>query len=259
MGVRKVAAENGIKWLSSGVSLVFSKPAVFLVMGLILAAINIVPLLGGLALAILGPALLGGIVFAAREQSLGRSTDVGQLFRAFQEPGKIGPMLLLCLPGVVGGFVLLIFFLIFAASALIGGGLTALEDGSGANFLGALGGGALVFLLIALFVVLAMYALQFFAIPRVMLDGIEPFAAMRESLAACRTNAGPFILLCVVLLVAFVVLGFVLLFVPFLGWLALMMAGWAVTGCAMYVAYRDIFDQVVIAQPLPPSEPPAPV
>ncbi|MGA8278405.1 MAG: BPSS1780 family membrane protein [Rhodanobacteraceae bacterium] len=257
MSVHKVTAESGIKWLTSGVSLVLSKPAVFLVMGLILAAINIVPVLGGLALAILGPALLGGMVFATREHSLGRSTDVGQLFRAFQEPGKIGPMLLLCLPGIVGGFVLLILFLVFAASALVGGGLTALENGSGANFLGALGGGALIFLLIALIVVLAMYALQFFAIPRVMLDSIEPFAAMRESFGACRTNASAFILLCAVMLIAFVVLGFILLFIPLIGWLALMTAGWAVTGGAMYFAYTQVFGSAPAPQPSPAAKPPS--
>ncbi|MGA9421116.1 MAG: BPSS1780 family membrane protein [Rhodanobacteraceae bacterium] len=257
MSMHKVPAEKGIKWLASGVSLILSKPAVFLVMGLILAAINLVPVLGGLALAILGPALLGGIAFAAREHSLGRSTDVGQLFRAFQQPGKIGPMLLLCLPGVVGGFALLILFFVFAASALLGGGFAALENGSAANMLGTFGGGALILLLISLAIVLVMYALQFFAIPRVMLDNIEPFAAMRESLGACRTNAGAFLLLCVVLLIVFVVLAVILMFIPLLGWLALMTAGWAVTGCAMYVAYVDVFAPEPTAQPLPPAaEPP---
>jgi hypothetical protein len=125
MSFGKVDAGKGLGWLTDGVGLVFKNPAAFLVMGLILAVINFIPILGGLALTVCGPALLGGVVFAAREEAEGRKAEIGHLFRAFQEPGKIGPMLLLCLPAIVGGAVLLVCGFVFGLGALIGGGFSA--------------------------------------------------------------------------------------------------------------------------------------
>ncbi len=108
MSFGKVEAGSGVNWLTEGIRIIMANPAAFLVMGLILAVINFIPILGGLVLTICGPALIGGIVYAAREQAEGCKAEIAHLFRAFQEPGKIGPMLLLCLPAIVGGAVLLI-------------------------------------------------------------------------------------------------------------------------------------------------------
>ncbi len=95
MDARKVDAGKGFAWITGAVELIFKNPLVFLVMGLIFAVIGIVPILGSLALLVIGPALLGGMVYAAREQAAGRPADIAQLFQAFREPGKIGPILLL--------------------------------------------------------------------------------------------------------------------------------------------------------------------
>jgi hypothetical protein len=254
MSFGKVDAGNGIGWLTDAIGLVLKNPAAFLVMGLILAVINFIPILGSLAITIFGPALLGGLVFAAREESEGRKAEIGHLFRAFQEPGKLGPMLLLCLPAIVGGAVLLVLALVFGIGALLGGGLSA---ASGSEFgWGALGGGVVVLIVVAVAIGFAIYALQFFAVPRVMLEGAEPFAAMKESFSACIANIGAFLLFGIVLVVAFVVLGVVLAFIPILGWLALMAVGSAVFGCAEYIAWRQVF--TVTATSVPPPEVPPP-
>jgi len=239
MSFGKVDAGSGMTWLTDAVNLVLKNPAAFLVMGLILAVINFIPILGGLALTIFGPALIGGLVFAAREESEGRKAEIAHLFRAFQEPGKLGPMLLLCLPAIVGGAVLLVLVFVFGVGALLGGGLSA---ASGSEFgWGAFGGGVVVLVVLAVAIGFLIYALQFFAVPRVMLEGAEPFAAMKESLSACIANIGAFLLFGIVLVVAFVVLGVVLAFIPILGWLALMTAGSAVFGCAEYFAWRQVY------------------
>ena len=256
MSYGKVEAGSGLRWLSEAIGLVFGNPAVFLVMGLILAAINFVPILGGLALTICGPALLGGVVFAAREQAEGRKAEVMQLFRAFQEPGKIGPMLLLCLPAIAGGAVLLVCAFVFGVGALIGGGLSAAGE-SATGIAGALGGGLLILLLVAIVLMFAIYALQFFAVPRVMLDGAEPFAAMKESFSACLSNLGAFLVFAVVLVVAFVVLAFVLMLVPFLGWLALIAVATPVFACAEYLAWREVFAGAPASR-MPPPAPESP-
>jgi len=257
MSFGKVEAGNGVGWLTEAVNLVMRNPAAFLVMGLILAVINIVPILGGLAFTIFGPALLGGLVFAAREEAEGRKAEIQHLFRAFQEPGKIGPMLLLCLPAIVGGAVLLCLGLVFGIGALLSGGLSA-ASGSGFAW-GALGGGVMVLIVLGLLIAFAVYAMQFFAVPRVMLEGIEPFAAMKESLNACLANIGAFLLFGIILVVAFVVLGIVLMLIPILGWLALMTAGAAVFGCAEYIAWRQVYAGTATRMPPPAPEeaPPA--
>jgi uncharacterized membrane protein len=102
-----------------------------------------------------------------------------------------------------------------------------------------------------------IYALQFFAVPRVMLDGVEPFAAMKESLNACLANAGAFIVFGVVLMVAFVVLAIVLMIVPLLGWLALVTAATVVFACGEYAAWRDVFAGSAATTTAPPPPPEA--
>jgi uncharacterized membrane protein len=100
-----------------------------------------------------------------------------------------------------------------------------------------------------------IYALQFFAIPRVMLDGIEPFAAMKESLNACLANIGAFLLFGIILFVAFFVLAALLTLLPLLGWLALMTVASVVFGCAEYVAWRQVYAGSANRMPPPPPEP----
>lgn len=254
MSFAKVEAGKGVAWLTEGVRLVMANPVAFLVMGLIVAVINVIPILGGLALMICGPALLGGIVYAAREQAEGRKAEIPHLFRAFQEPGKIGPMLVLCLPTVVGAFVIIVCGFVFGLGALIGG-LSGADSSAG---LGALGGGVLLMLLIGVAATFVIYALQFFAVPRVMLDGMEPFAAMKESLNACLANVGAFIVFGVVLVVAFIVLGIVLMIIPLLGWLALAMAVTVVFACGEYAAWREVFGGSMPASASPPPPPELP-
>ena len=259
MSFGKVEAGAGVGWLTEAVRLVLKNPVAFLVMGLILAVINFIPVLGGLVLTIAGPAFFGGIVYAAREEAEGRKAEIPHLFRAFQEPGKIGPMLLLCLPAIVGGAVLLVLALIFGVGALIGGGLSA---ANGSNFgWGTLGGGVFVLCLLAFAIGFAVYALQFFAVPRVMLDNVEPFAAMKESLNACFANIGAFLLFGLILVGAFIMLGIVLALIPILGWLALAAAGFAVVGCAQYIAWRQVFSTSAagsVPPPAPEMPPPQP-
>lgn len=256
MSYGKVDAGRGLGWLTEAICLVFKNPVAFLVMGLILAVINFVPILGSLVLTILGPAFLGGIVYAAREEAEGRKAEIPHLFRAFQEPGKIGQMLLLCLPAIVGGAVLLVCGFVFGLGALIGGGLSAANGGSVGW--GAIGGGVMILCIIGLVLMFVIYALQFFAVPRVMLESVEPFAAMKESLNACLANIGAFLLFGIVLVVGFCVLALVLMIVPFIGWLALIAFVSALFGCAEFVAWREVYSGTVTPAPPATATPPPP-
>jgi hypothetical protein len=256
MSFGRVDAGNGLNWLTEAIGIVFRNPGAFLVMALIVGVINLIPFLGSLAIVVCGPALLGGIVFAARTEAEGGKAELGQLFRAFQEPGKIGPMLLLCLPTIVGAVILLVCGLVFGVGALIGGGLSAANGSSlGA---GAVGGGVLVLMLIGLVVVLAIYAFQFFAIPRVMLDGVEPFAAMKESLAACLANVGAFLVFGVVFTVLCIVASLVLVWIPIIGWIVMSGVATVILGAALFVAWRQVYAAGAAATTMPPPAPEAP-
>ena len=257
MSFGKVDAGNGLNWLTEAIGIVFRNPGAFLVMALIVGVINLIPFLGSLAILVCGPALTGGIVYAARTEAEGGKAELGQLFQAFQQPDKIGPMLLLCLPTVVGAALLLVCGLVFGLGALLGGGLSAANGSSlGA---GALGGGVLVLMLIGLVVVLAIYAFQFFAIPRVMLDGIEPFAAMKESFAACLANIGAFLVFGVVFTVICCVAAAVLIWIPIIGWIVMSGVATVILGAALFVAWRQVFAAgAVAASTIPPPAPQAP-
>lgn len=198
MSHRSVPAARGIEWIQSAARLLLQNPAPFALMGLLLAMIGFVPLLGGLALLVLGPALHGGLVHAAARQLRGEPAEPGDLFEAFRRPGRLGPMLLLCLPNVA----LLAVLVALGVMALFAFGLAAVVMGAAERgemvsteaLLGALGGGGLLlFALVLIPLALLVGALLFFAVPAVMLRGAEPFAAMRASLAACLSSPGAFL------------------------------------------------------------------
>ena len=199
MSHRKVEASRGIEWIRGAAELLLKNPAPFAMMGLVLAVIGFVPLLGALAILILGPTLYGGLVYAAARQERGEPIEVGNLFEAFRQEGKVGRMVMLCLPNVA----LLLVVVVLAVVALVGFGLAA-AFASAANsgelpsmevLLGSVGiGGLMMFALILIPLALAVAALLFLSVSRVMLQDIEPFAAMKQSFKACLDNFGAFLI-----------------------------------------------------------------
>jgi uncharacterized membrane protein len=255
MAFQQVPAGNGLHWITDAVNLVMKNPAPFLLMGLVIGVIAMVPILGGLALLVLGPALYGGIMFAANEEQSGRKADFQHLFQAFKESGKLPPLLMLCLPGVIAAVVLGILGVVLLGGALLGAGMSASAD-SGAG-LAALGAGAVVFFLLALAVGIVSYALTFFATPRVMLESAEPIEAMKDSARAVLANIGPVLVYVGVVLLVFLVIGGILSFIPLVGTLALMTVATPVMCVAAYLAWRQVYRQDITRE-IPPATPPGP-
>ena len=106
-------------------------------------------------------------------------------------------------------------------------------------------------------IMLAIYALQFFAIPRVMLDGVEPFAAMKESFSACLANIGAFLVFGVVFSVLCCVAAMVLIWIPIIGWIVMAGVGTVILGAALFVAWRQVYAGAAAATSAMPP-PPAP-
>ena len=70
MSGRKIEIGDVFNWFSSAIQLALKNPGVFVVMALIYAVISAIPLLN-LAIIVIGPALQGGFIWAAREQEAG--------------------------------------------------------------------------------------------------------------------------------------------------------------------------------------------
>lgn len=250
MSSRKFEIGDVFNWFTSAIQLAMKNPGVFIVMALIYAVISAVPLLN-LAMIVVGPALQGGFVWAAREEDQGRKADISHLFIAFQQPGKAGPMITLCLPTV--GLVLVAGVIV---AVMIGGALFAAASGSssgaGLGFAGMAIGGLLL-----IPAAIAVAFMVYFAVPRVMLDNVAPFDAMKESFAICMANLVSVIVGFLCVGIAFFVVAIVIGWIPLLGALALGILGALIGGPSMYFAHRQVFGNSEPAQP--PMAPPAPM
>ena len=255
MAFQKVPAGNGLQWITEAVNLIMKNPAPFLLMGLVIGVIAALPFLGQLALMILGPALYGGIMFAAHEEQSGRKADFPQLFQAFKQDGKLPKMLMLCLPGVAALLILGVLGMMLLGGALLGAGISASADSTAG--LAAVGAGAAVFFLIALAVGIVAYSLTFFATPRVMLEDAEPMEAMKDSARAVLANIGPVLVYCGVMLLVFVLVGAILSIIPFIGQLVLVALLTPVVSVAAVIAWRQVYRHG-ITQEIPPAVPPGP-
>jgi len=253
---RTVKAGRGIEWLKQIIEIIKGNPVAFLVMGLILGVIAIIPLLGTLAILVLLPTFYAGFCYAAREQTHGRMADIKHLFQGFNEPGRIGPLVTLCLPQVAAGVVAGILAVILVGGALLSGGLASGGDADPTAMFAALGGsGVLLFLLIfALFV--AVWLMLIFAIPKVMFDGEAAFPAMKESFSAALANLVPIIVFALIVGISFMIIGGILAFIPLLGMIAAVAIFYAVVGVAHYVIWRDIYGDQAETASLPPAPPP---
>lgn len=264
MNANNTTAGSGWTWVQQALALIKRWPQVFLLMGLILGVIAAVPFLGGLVVLILGPALIGGTVYAAQQADRGQTPAVGQLFQAFQDGDRIGSMVALCLPVIVASVVAGILVFIFAVGAAVGGGLTAASASNPAVLFGALGAGALILIPIVIIIMLVAWALVFFAIPRVLLDRVGAFEAMKESLGAARANMGAFLVAVLIIGVGFWLLALILglLHLGWIGQILAVAAMYSVLGPTMYYGYRAVFGSAAAGAAettAPPPPPPPPV
>ena len=249
MSIRTVSASNGVTWITEAIQLILKNPGPFVLMGLIFTVIGIVPILGSLALAIIGPTLYAGISWAARTQAMGENTEFGHLFQGFKQEGKVGPLLILCLPGIVLGVVLGILATILIVVTMAGAGFSAATD-SPAALIGSLGAGAFVLLMVAVVLLVIGFALTFFAIPDVMFRHNDAFAAMKQSARACLANIGAVLMFLLVLVLAALITTLVLSLIS--GLLAQILVSIAmapIAGASMYLAWKDVYDESELELP----------
>lgn len=248
MSIRTVPAARGFEWIARAVQLILRNPVPFLLMGLVVGVVYVIPILGGLVVGILGPALFAGIAYAGRELESGGIPDFQHLFQAFKEQNRLVKLLILCLPGIASSALMIAAMVIAVFFAMAGAGISAAVESSAALF-ASMGTIGFVLMAVMLVLMLAVFALTFFAIPEAMFGRLEALPAMRESLRATLANPGAMLLYLFAMVLAALIVA--MLFVAIsqtLALLAVMVLFTPVSSVVMYLAWKDV------AAPLHTSE-----
>ena len=239
MNAMRVDAGRGWGWITEGWRLFAGAPGVWIVILLIYLGINVVlsliPLIGGLAYLLLSPVLTGGILYGADRQARGETLEISDLFRGFQDQGRMGPLVILGLISLAGYMLMGLILMVFVGGG-IATGIVLDDPGQGITpemIEGLFGVGFMVLILVELTLWAVIMMAMLYAIPLVMLGRQDAWPAVQDSIAACWINMLP--------LLVFGLMGLVLAMIatiPFgLGFLIL----WPVMICAVYASYREVF------------------
>ena len=238
---RAVDAGRGAAWWSEGWRLF--TPAVgpwilIVVIGFVLNLIlAFIPILGSIASHLLFPILAGGLMLGCRAIDRGEPLTIGHLFAGFGP--RAGSLLIVALIYIVATIAILLFvvalvvaFFGVAVLSHLWSGQDSLSDGAALSGIALI---VLVGLLLFLLLYLPLVMAVWFAPALVVLQGAEPWAAMKLSFIGSLENILPFLIYGVVGIALAIVATIPLL----LGWLVL----GPVTVASVYASYCDIFEQ----------------
>lgn len=228
---RSVPMGNGWDWIADGWT-IFRKAAgtwigMVVVLVLISIAAHLIPLVGAIAMQILWPVFVGGLMLACRTIAQGGEAKFSQLFAGFQH--RTGTLVAL---GAV--WLVLSIIIVVIVVAITGVQIFALMNGSGTPE--EIAGAALTALLAVLIILALMLPLvmaTWFAPALIVFQEMGVGAAMKASFIGCVKNILPFLLYGVLALIAAVIAS-----IPLgLGWLVLA----PVLTASVYTSYRDIY------------------
>lgn len=233
---RRTPAGAGFTWVGEGWKLFMKAPLMWVIAVVILVVLAVVSgllIIGTLIFNLLSAVFSAGFVVACRSLERGGEFELEHLFAGFKAP-HVGNLIIVGLMFVLGGIVILIVGAMFAGVSVIMG----LVMGSTGDVTAAAAGSTLA-LLLALLVMLALsvplLAAYWFAPALVVLHGMGPLAAMKESFFACLKNIIPFLLYGIVMTVL-AILATIPLALGFLVWIPVAIA-------STYAAYRQIFTE----------------
>lgn len=270
--IRKVPFGAGAEWLLGGFALLRKAPLALGLLGLIWGALSALASVGGqlwlsLLLALAGPILFGGIVYAAREVDQGRAALPAHLIQGVRD-GKALRLLAMLLPQIAALLVMgVLMLLIVGPEQLqqVNQVLLQMQTNPDPQLAESLPAGRLLLWLLTVLVVGVVTGFfTFAAIPEVMFTDRGAFAAMRLSFSACLRNVGALLVLIVLVLIAVFALSLALQLLGML--LALLVGAQAsmfvvqlllvavllpVMGGAVYLAWRQMIGdaQVTVQAP----------
>lgn len=216
--IRKVPASAGAEWLLGGFALLRRSPFGLGLLGAIFGMLaGAVAMLGmaspmlmlplQLVMALAGPLLIAGMVWAAREVDLGRPAQPGQLLRAVQD-GKTARLLATLLPQVAAGVLCVALLFVVIGPAQLQQLVAAVEQSQGQARVdpgliqGFPMGRFLLWLLLALAVGVVAGFFTFIAIPEMMFTASGALEAMKRSFRACIRNLPALVVFFVLLIIA---------------------------------------------------------
>jgi uncharacterized membrane protein len=228
---RTVPTGNGWTWLANGWA-IFKRAAglwigMVVVLALIFIVAHLIPFIGAVAIQILWPVFIGGLMLVCRTIDEGGEARFSQLFAGFQH--RTGTLVVL---GVV--WLVLSFLIVAVVVGITGVQVFALMGAGGApdQLVGVAVTAVLAFLLI-LALMLPLVMATWFAPALIVFHEMGVGAAMKASFVGCLKNILPFLLYGLLALIAGVVAS-----IPFgLGWLVLL----PVLTASVYTSYRDIY------------------
>ncbi|MEJ6021051.1 BPSS1780 family membrane protein [Ramlibacter sp. PS4R-6] len=234
-GRRSVDAGRGLAWWTEAWGLFMKNPGMWLVFGVIFfvgcAVLGFIPVIGGIAAAVLAQVIAGGWMLSAHKLDGGGTLELNDLFSGFKD--KLNPLLVLGAVAIVATLIIAAVMFVLGAGAVMG----IIAGGANRSGSGMLAGAG--FGLLALIVCLGLsfvFAMAFWFAPAlVVLRGVEPVAALKQSWSATVANLAAFVVFGVLWIVAAVIAS-----IPFaLGWLLLV----PLTMLGMYASFRDVFGQ----------------
>ncbi len=208
--IRKVPASAGAEWLLGGFALLRKAPLALGLLGLIWGGLSTLASLTGqlwlsLSLALLGPILFGGLVYAAREVDQGRSALPGHLVQGLRDR-KVPRLLAMLLPQLAAVVILVTMLFAMIGTEQLQQLMLVMEqmqtnpDPQLAETLPA--GRMFAWLLIALAVGLLAGFFSFVAIPEVMFTDRPAMESMVLSFRACVRNISALAVMILLTLIA---------------------------------------------------------
>lgn len=233
MEARQVEAGQGWQWIAQGFALFRKNPLIWLALLLvyivIVFALSVVPIVGGLIVALLSPVFAAGFLMGCKALEKDEELELAHLFAGF----KTNTSQLV----TVGGLYLVGYILIIGLVMMLGGGsllgmLVLGQQPDPALMAGAMGG-MMIAMLIGLALLVPLLMAYWFAPALVVFHDVAPVEAMKLSFAACWRN-----------MLAFTIYGLltfvlaVLAAIPFgLGLFVLV----PTLTATLYTSYKDIF------------------
>lgn len=208
--VRKVPATAGAEWLLGGFSLLRKAPLALGLLGLVWGGVSALASVTGqlwlsLVVALLGPVLFAGVIYAVREVDLGRHASPGHLLQGVRE-GKAVQLLAMLLPQLAAIIVLAVLLVVMIGSEqlqVIVQVMEQIQTNPDPELAKSLPGGRMLgWLLLALVVGVVAGFFTFVAIPNVMFTAQGAFASMATSFRACVRNLPALIVMVVLLLIS---------------------------------------------------------
>ncbi len=206
----------------------------FVIFFVISIVLNLVPLIGGLVMAVITPALVAGFMKIAHDLEAGETVGVGHLFQPIQDHERRVPLLLLGLVALLASVVLAVVLALFVGGAAHMGGAAG---GMGEPMVFPLAGIGFFGLIVLLLLYLVIFAVLAFSIPLVYFRGLEIAEAIPASVRGTLLNIGPLVIFSLI----YFVLAFLAMIPLALGFLVL----GPVVLAALYGAYVEIFGEEV--------------